>query len=71
MLTFIGREWSWRWNTLVLAFPISGAFDDFGSLSETHSLNGITGTLRSFGCSVKPCGKCDQTDILGHLCSGS
>src|SRR5262245_20728740 len=55
MLTFISRERSWCWNTLVLAFTISIVFDDFRSLSETRSLYGITGTFRSFGCSVKPC----------------
>jgi hypothetical protein len=68
-LTFIGRERSWCWNTLVLAFTISSLFDDSRSLSETHRFNGITDTLSSFGCSVKPCGKCDQTDVLGQLCS--
>src|SRR5690349_6876622 len=27
-------------------------------------------TLRSFGCSVKPCSKRDQTDVLGCLWTG-
>ena len=55
MLTFISRERSWCWNTPDLAFTISSVFDDFRSLSETRSLYGITGTFRSFGCTVKPC----------------
>jgi hypothetical protein len=70
ILTFISRERSWRWNTQVLAFTISCAIDDFRSLSETCSLYRIIGTFRSFGCSVKPCSKRDQTDVLGRLWTG-